>query len=397
MVPLPVHSPGTEATNAPKTERRIRCATVRILTVGNMYPPQHLGGYELIWRSAVRHHRAAGHDVRVLTTDVRFGQPGEADEPDCFRELRWYWRDHGWPRLSLRERYRLERDNAATLRRHLEEFRPDVVAWWAMGGMSLSLPGRTKLPSAAFVLDDWLDYAPKEDQWRRLLRQRFDTGTVDHWVFISKYTRERARAQGYTFASHEVNPAGVGAEFLTDAPPNPWAWRLLYVGRIDERKGIDTAIRALGHLPAQATLDVVGSGDDEAEQRLRAMADERVRFTGIVPREQLPVVYAGADAVVFPVRWREPWGVVPLEAMGVGRPVVATGRGGSGEYLSDGENALLFDAEDPAALAEQIMRLANDDVLRQRLRAHGLETARKHTAAAHDARVTAILEELGRG
>jgi glycosyltransferase involved in cell wall biosynthesis len=370
---------------------------VRILTVGNMYPPHHLGGYELIWRSAVRHHRAAGHDVRVLTTDVRFGEPSEADDPDCFRELRWYWRDHAWPRRSIPERYRLERDNARTLQRHLDDFRPDVVAWWAMGGMSLSLPKRVEAPSAAFVLDDWLDYAPKEDQFHRLLRRgRFNTRTIDRWVFISEYTRAHARELGHEFASSEVNPAGVGEEF-TAVAPRPWDWRLLYVGRIDERKGIDTAIRALEHLPNEATLDVVGSGDDAAQQRLRALADERVRFTGSVPREQLPAVYASADAVVFPVRWHEPWGVVPLEAMGVGRPVVATGRGGSGEYLRDGENALLFDAEDPAALADRIQRLAADEQLRERLRANGLETARRHTAAAHDARVTAILEGLADG
>jgi len=371
---------------------------VRILTVGNMYPPHHLGGYELIWRSAVRHHRAAGHDVRVLTTDVRLGEPAEPDDPDCFRDLRWYWKDHAWPRLAFPERLRLERENARTLRRHVGEFRPDVVAWWAMGGMSLSLPKRTTLPSAAFVLDDWLDYAPKEDQWGRLLRRRrFDTATVDHWVFISEYTRERAQSQGYVFASSEVNPAGVGEEFLTAAPPREWSWRLLYVGRIDERKGIDTAIRALEHLPAEATLRVVGSGDEAAEQRLRALAGERVTFECIVPREDLPAVYAEADAVLFPVRWREPWGVVPLEAMGVGRPVVATGRGGSGEYLRDGENALLFDADDEAALARQVTRLADDEGLRERLRAAGRATAEAHTAAAHDARVTAILEGLARG
>jgi len=371
---------------------------VRILTIGNMYPPHHLGGYELIWRSAVRHHRAAGHEVRVLTSDVRFGEPAEPDDPQCFRELRWYWKDHAWPRLSVRQRFQLERDNARTLRRHLAGFEPDVVAWWALGGMSLSLTGRSAVPSAAFVLDDWLDYAPLEDQWGRLLRRRrFDTTTIDHWVFISDYTRERALSHGYAFASSEINPAGAGDEFLHEAPPQPWSWRLLYVGRIDERKGIDTAIRALEYLPPEATLRVVGSGDDGAEKRLRALAGDRVTFKGLVPREQLPQVYAAADAVLFPVRWREPWGVVPLEAMGIGRPVIATGRGGSGEYLRDEDNALLFDAEDPGALAAQVRRLAEDEALRERLRAAGLRTAREHTAAAHDARVTAILEGLAHG
>jgi glycosyltransferase involved in cell wall biosynthesis len=375
---------------------------VRILTVGNMYPPHHLGGYELIWRSAVRHSRAAGHEVRVLTTDVRFGEPAEPDDPDCFRELEWYWRDHGWPRRSLRDRLRLERANRRTLRRHLDELRPDVVAWWAMGGMSLSLPSRVSAPSAAFVLDDWLDYAPREDQWRRLHSRRFDVATIDHWVFISDYAREHAQSLGHSFPSSEINPAGVGEEFLSPAPERPWRWRLLYVGRIDRRKGIDTAVRALAELPGDATLDVVGSGDDDAERELRALVTdldlaERVRFTGILARDQLPARYADADVALFPVRWREPWGVVPLEAMGVGRPVVATGRGGSGEYLRDGFNALLFDAEDPTALAAQVMRLANDGALREQLRAGGLETARAHTATAHDARVTAILERLAGG
>jgi glycogen(starch) synthase len=375
---------------------------VRILTVGNMYPPHHLGGYELIWRSAVRHSRAAGHEVRVLTTDVRFGEPAEPDDPGCFRELEWYWRDHGWPRRSLRDRLRLERANRRTLRRHLDELRPDVVAWWAMGGMSLSLPSCVSAPSAAFVLDDWLDYAPREDQWRRMHSRRFDVATIDHWVFISDYARERAQSLGHGFPSSEINPAGVGEEFLSPAPQRPWTWRLLYVGRIDRRKGIDTAVRALAELPGDATLDVVGSGDDDAERELRALVTEldlaeRVRFTGILARDQLPARYADADVALFPVRWREPWGVVPLEAMGVGRPVVATGRGGSGEYLRDGFNALLFDAEDPAALAAQVTRLANDGALRERLRAGGLETARAHTATAHDARVTAILERLAGG
>jgi glycosyltransferase involved in cell wall biosynthesis len=391
---------------------------VRILAIGNMYPPHHLGGYELIWRSAVRHHRAAGHHVRVLTSDVRFGEPDEADDPECFRVLRWYWRDHGWPRLSPRQRLALERDNARTLGRHIADFRPDVAAWWAMGGMSLSLPARAGVPGAAFVLDDWLDYAPGEDQWQRLFAGRrralaplgralggapvrFSPAAIDHWVFISEYTRERARRHGLELCSSEVNPAGVGEEFLQAVPAQPWAWRLLYVGRIDERKGIDTAVRALARLPAEATLDVVGSGDDEAERRLRGLVAElrleaRVRFTGILPRDELPARYAAADAALFPVRWREPWGVVPLEAMGVGRPVVATGRGGSGEYLRDGENALLFEADDAAALAAQVRRLAADPALRERLRAGGLETARRHTAARHDARATAVLEGLRR-
>jgi glycosyltransferase involved in cell wall biosynthesis len=89
-------------------------------------------------------------------------------------------------------------------------------------------------------------------------------------------------------------------------------------------------------------------------------------------------LYREADAVLFPVRWEEPWGLVPLEAMASGCPVLATGRGGSAEYLRDGENCLLAPVGDPAALAASVRRLATDADLRERLRAGGLATAAGH-------------------
>jgi glycosyltransferase involved in cell wall biosynthesis len=108
---------------------------------------------------------------------------------------------------------------------------------------------------------------------------------------------------------------------------------------------------------------------------------DRVHFAGHCGRAEIVEAYGRADAVVFPVRWEEPWGLVPLEAMGRGRPVVATGRGGSGEYLRDEHNCLLFDADDADSLAAALIRLAGDAALRARLRRNGLETARRYTEA----------------
>ena len=68
------------------------------------------------------------------------------------------------------------------------------------------------------------------------------------------------------------------------------------------------------------------------------------------------------------MRWEEPWGLVPLEAMGAGARSSRPGRGGSAEYLRDGENCLLFEAGDAASLAEALRRLAADADLRRRLR-----------------------------
>lgn len=388
---------------------------MRILAVGNMYPPHHFGGYELVWRAAMRHLDGHGHSVRVLTTDLDIGAT-EPDDPGVHRELRWYWRDHDFPRLALLERLRLERHNARVLRRHLEEQRPEVVTWWSMGGMSLSMletVRRRQIPAVAFVHDDWLDYGRTTDGWTGLFGARLgwlaplaerasgaptsvDLEHAARYVFVSETTRRRAREAGVRMAATGVAHSGIDPGYVDPAPPREWSWSLLYVGRIDERKGVQTAVAALAELPEAATLTIAGGWDKDEEERLRETAArlgvaDRIRFLGQRTREQVRGDYAEADVVVFPVVWEEPWGLVPLEAMARGRPVVATGRGGSGEYLRDGENALLFEAEDASALARAVTRLAEDPDLRARLLEPGLETARRHT---EDALNAAVLREV---
>jgi glycosyltransferase involved in cell wall biosynthesis len=283
--------------------------------------------------------------------------------------------------------------------------------------MSLSLVERvrrTGLPAVAFVNDDWLVYAPRTDAWLRFagrgavprgvlewltgLPARFDpAASFATVVFASDAVRQTA-LERWPLPRFEVAYGGVDPIFLRAEPARDWSWRLLYVGRIDARKGIDTALEALALLPDTATLMVVGGGAREHLEELRALAQllgvaERVEFAGARPQAELPATYAAADAVLFPVRWQEPWGLVPLEAMGSERPVVATGTGGSSEYLRDGVNCLLFPAGDAPALAERVRRLHADPALRVALTSAGAETARQHTHDAFHARVEAVLAE----
>jgi glycogen synthase len=389
---------------------------VRVLAIGNRYPPESLGGYEAIWHSAMAALRREGRAVRVLTSDTGAGRaPFAEEDPDVHRELRWYWREHDFPKLGLVERLRLERHNARVLRRHLGELAPDVVFWWSMGGMSLSLieqVRRAGVPAIGLVGDEWLDYGTKFDWWTRMWRERpsvarladrlsgiptvLEPGAAAQWHFISAWLRERTLALGWSLPDTRITHPGVPARF-TAAPEHEWSGRLLYVGRIEERKGVDTAVEALGRLPdARLTLDGAFEGGYEAT--LLSLADgtgvrERLTIQRSA-RDALPTFYAAADAVVFPVRWPEPWGLVPLEAMAVGTPVVATGTGGSAEYLRDRANCLLVAPDDPAALAAAVQRLAADEELRRRLRAGGLETASRYTEDAFNEALCRAVAEV---
>jgi len=398
---------------------------VRILSIGSLYPPHHHGGAELIWRSAVEHEEKHGHEVRVLTTTTRVENPDEGlgEGRDVHRDLPWYWSQHQFPRLAHRRRLALERESIRTLDRHLADFRPEAVVFWSMGGMSLSLLERVRaagLPAVGVLLDDWLTYAPEVDQWQRtrarlgplggLLARaagapaRLDLATAARWVFMSRTLRDQVTAAGLDVAAARIALRGIDRDGFPPAPERRWTGRLIYLGRVEARKGVAVAIEALAGLP-DMSLRVVGPEEPRYGAELRELADSlglagRVSFETL-PRADLPRALAESDALLFPVVWPEPWGLVPLEAMASGLPVVASGRGGSGEYLRDRENCLIYaQAEDSSALAAQITELAASPELRRHLRAGGLQTSSSLSAESfNDEVLDEILSavEAGRG
>jgi glycogen synthase len=399
---------------------------VRVLTVGNFYPPHHFGGYEQVWGSAAEHLRARGHEVRVLATTYRHPGTPDGDEPDVHRTLRWYWRDRKFDvpgeRLGLIERLKIERHNHAELDRHLSEFKPDVVSFWSMGGMSHSLIESTRrrgIPIVAFVHDEWLDYGRVTDQWTRVFAApsrglaaalvealtrvptRVDYATAGRYVFVSEFIRQGALRLPHAPRDTAIAHSGIDPAFIAPTEEREWHWQLLYVGRLDPKKGVHDAVSALAKLPAEATLTIAGSWDPRDEQALADFVGElgvedRVTMLGQVSHEELATVYREHDALLFPVQWEEPWGLVPIEAMASGCPVVATGRGGSSEYLEDGRNCLLSQVADPSSVAACVRRLADSPELRARLRAGGSETAPRHTEPVFNAAVEENLIEVAR-
>jgi glycosyltransferase involved in cell wall biosynthesis len=385
---------------------------VRVLAVGNIYLPHAPGGgYEITWRSAMAQLRGRGDEVRVLVSVHR--EPGvgadAVEDPDVHRELPWYWRDHDFPRRGLRERREIERSAGAVLQRHLDEFRPDAVCWWGMGGLSLGLIERVRqagIPAVGVVGDEWMVWGTKVDAWYRLQRRmglaRVDIDHAAVWLFNSDEVRRRSLASWPGLADARVAHPGIDDSLFVPALPRAdWRWRLLYLGRMDERKGVHIAVESLQHL-REATLVIQGRGDPSYVEHLKRRAAElgvlgRIEFSAR-PRAELGSVYADADAVLFPVQWDEPWGLVPLEAMAVGRPVIATGTGGSAEYLRDGENCLICEPRSsPHALATAATRLARDEALRARLRDAGLVTAARFTERAYNEAIAATLDEVANG
>jgi glycosyltransferase involved in cell wall biosynthesis len=185
-------------------------------------------------------------------------------------------------------------------------------------------------------------------------------------------------AMGLPTGWADVVPCGVDpAVFTPDGPAEPpsrrFRHRLLQIGRLVPRKNAHVSIEALTRLPG-TELVIAGGPPPEALdrdpeiRRLRAVARAagvagRVRFTGGVPRDQVPALLRGADLVLCPAQY-EPFGIVPLEAMGCGTPVVASAVGGQLDTVADPATGRLVPPGDPAALAKAVGALLADPAAR---------------------------------
>ncbi|MGB8997207.1 MAG: glycosyltransferase, partial [Pseudonocardiaceae bacterium] len=197
-------------------------------------------------------------------------------------------------------------------------------------------------------------------------RLRLETGLAQDAALVvatcSDEVNELA-ALGVPARRVAIVPCGVDLDRFT--PKGPRAsrngrHRILSLGRLVERKGVETTVRALAEVP-NAELVIAGGGDAIADvelARLAAIAQacgvrDRVHLVGQIARRDVPPLLRSADVVVS-VPWYEPFGMVPLEAMACGVPVVASAVGGHLDTVLDGRTGALVAPRDPAALAQRL-------------------------------------------
>ncbi len=189
---------------------------------------------------------------------------------------------------------------------------------------------------------------------------------------------------------------------------------LLFVGRIEPLKGIDNLIEAIAILRQQGVfvcLSVIGgdpntepeNGDDTNGNRseMKRLQDLRARFgmqdlvafLGRRSQDTLPYYYSAAEAVVMPSHY-ESFGMVALEAMACGTPVVASQVGGLAYLVQDGQTGYTVPADDPQALAGALERLLNDPETRARMGRQAASFAREYAWSKIAARIVRIYEEV---
>jgi D-inositol-3-phosphate glycosyltransferase len=255
--------------------------------------------------------------------------------------------------------------------------------------------------------------AEREQAVRSEIERRTMAGS-DRVVAATEIDRQQIVRHYGALAPIVVIPGGVDLERFTPGP-QAVARRelglsmddrvLLFVGRIQRLKGLEVLLRAfaqLSELPARVL--VVGgqrSAGHEAREigrlqhltRRLGIAD-RVRFLGAVDHERLAVCYRAADVTVMPSSY-ESFGLVAVESLACGTPVVATRVGGLTSIVRDGETGFLVPWRDPALFADRLRTILTDQPLRARLAGRARASVERygweHIAEEHLALYTEVL------
>jgi len=327
--------------------------------------------------------RARGHEVRVIASDA-----GPADVRR-FSDVTYRACSHHsflgkiFVRLWNPDAYRV-------VRREIKSFAPDVIQVHTTYEASASVLFATSVVPAIFTVHGAEDYTRGLLVWgfpQRFFRDQTAIPSARnlsllgmlHYLYhallsVPLYRRgmwhvDRVLVMS-TYMLELLHREGVEATCIPNATklfrPSPLPEErttVLYVGRLEFAKGVHHLLTAFPevrkHIPT-ARLVVAGTGSYERE--LRTLATElglgsAVRFVGYRTRDDLYALYKQSTLVVMPSIWPEPFGKVGVEAMSVGRPVVATGVGGMSEWLRDGVTGYLVPPGDPHVLATSVTAL----------------------------------------
>ncbi|MEX2238777.1 MAG: glycosyltransferase family 4 protein [Dehalococcoidia bacterium] len=231
---------------------------------------------------------------------------------------------------------------------------------------------------------------------RRLMKM------VDARIAVSEAARQTV-AQ-YFPGEYEMLPNGVevarfrGSTFDREVL-SPGFRDILFLGRLEGRKGVTYLLRAMPMVLRSfpdARLVIVGDGPEraQAEALARTLSPQSVVFAGPVDDESKPAYFRSAEIFCSPATHGESFGIVLLEAMAAGKPIVASAIEGYAGLLLRDDAGLLVPPRDPEALATAIIKLLSDDALRSRLGQRAAAAAQKYDWQAIAQRIEAIYREL---
>ena len=217
--------------------------------------------------------------------------------------------------------------------------------------------------------------------YRTFSRQlKWVASRIDIRVAVSKDAVELA--QRYIGGDYEVLFNGIELGDYSSPSTTPRENAIFFIGRHEERKGLSNLLEALAQLPPDVRLWIASDGPQTAELKTRFASDSRIEWLGRISDSEKISRMSRASVFCAPSLHGESFGVVLLEAMAAGTPVVASNLDGYRNVATDDETALLVETGNVAGLASALARVLADSQLAARLTANGREHAQRFSMDA---------------
>lgn len=350
----------------------------------------HIGGVEVLTAQLAREQMALGMSPTVITTHwpkTLLGIETIADIPVLRHTF-------GVPELKPRHFAGWAMSSAAVRRRinaQLRDRDTDLIhvqcvnsnaRYARAAARALGLPLVVTMQGELTM--DATGLYQRSAQQRRAWRRLLDAADVVTGCSQAVIDDARAAYDASWVDRARVIPNGVRiADFAHIEPLVHDRPYILGIGRMVPQKGFDILLQAFAAIVGDVDVDLLLAGDGPVRSELERLAGElglssRVRFLGPLDRPAAASAFHGAEVFALPSRL-EPQGIVVLEAMAAGTPVVASAVGGVPETVTDGVNGLLADGPTDGSLADAIRRVVTDPKLRT-----GLVDCGRRTAAERD-------------
>lgn len=345
---------------------------MRILIFYPLFPPKWLGGIEIASYNISNQLAMCGHDVHVITS-LDNGMPNISKNGNIhvYRLYWWKIRIIGTLLLWFKTFFKIM------------VIRPDIIHIQAIGngipgflakrflripyviwgqGSDIYMPWAFKNPISKIVLSNADAVIALTNDMKKKMQKLYmrDISVIPNGIFVKQFT--------------------VDYNKLSVLRKNK---KLLFVGRLNPVKGVKYLIQTMNIIRNNgynAKLTIVGDGEDkqELQQLVKDLnLGEYIDFIGRVENKEIPKYMANADIFVLP-SLSESFGIVNLEAMACGLPIVATRVGGLPEIIEDGVNGFLVEPRNSGQLAKKIILLLNDDKLRMKIKKTNKEKAEQY-------------------
>lgn len=263
----------------------------------------------------------------------------------------------------------------------LKELSPDVVVGSEYNPtilLALHYCKRHKIPYVSWT--DGTLFSERNFGKVQLWSRKHVIKRADAFIASSSKSKEAQIYYGAPEEKCHISYLTVDVEKYIQKPQGKGIGKILCVGSLIERKGVDLLLKALGEVKSDFELFLAGSGDEK--DTLEELADQlkigdKVHFLGQLNRKELLAHYASSDLFVLPTR-EDCFALVILEAMCSGLPIICS-RYADGAYdlIEEGKNGFIIDPYDTKAFAECIQKLLNDSALQKKLSEHSAEIIEK--------------------